>query len=141
MTRREAREAAFQIIFSLTINDNDVDDVIIMAKESEEFKLDEFAERLIRTTVRHRAEIDEIFSPYLKGWDLKRISKVSLAIFRLSCAQLFYWNEIDDEPMEDNHRMVINESVQLSKEFGTDVDYIYINGVLGSITHDLIGKG
>ena len=133
MTRRESREAAFKVIFALSINDIDYETAIELANEYQEPILDDFAQRLVRTTFKYISPIDEILIPHLKGWSITRLSKVSLAILRFSCAQLFWWNEIDETPIEALERIVINESVEISKLFGNDEDYIYINGVLGSI--------
>jgi len=133
MTRRESREKAFQIIFGMTFNDNNAEESILFAIEDENSLFDEFSVNLINTVYKYREPIDLKLEPYLRGWSINRISKVSLAILRLSCAQLFYWNEIDIEPVERVEKIVINESVELAKKYGCDDDYSFINGILGSM--------
>lgn len=133
MTRRDARIAAFQVLFSTIINEVSANEALLLAKEVEEPILDDFAEKIVLATYNHLYEIDNLLVPHLKGWSIKRISKMSLTILRLSIAQLYYWDEIDDRPIEGLHRIVINESVAISKLFGNDDDYIFVNGVLGSI--------
>ena len=133
MTRRESRESAFQVLFALSLNGIDCEDAIELANLIEEPMLDEFALRLVRTTIKYISEIDAILIPNLNDWSINRLSKVTLAILRLSCAQLFYWTEIDDEVEGKLHRIVIDEAVRITKAFGTDDEYIYVNGVLGTI--------
>ena len=136
MTRRESRESAFQVVFSFSINNIDLDEVIELTYEFSDVELDDFAINIIRATLGHIAEIDLMLQPHLKGWSIKRISKTSLAIIRISCAQIFYWDEID-KPLEGHERIVINEAVEISKKFGNDDDYLFVNGVLGSIVRNI----
>ena len=133
MTRRESREAAFRIVFGAAINLADADESLILAKEAKDPKTDGFSENLVRTVYNHRQEIDERFKPFLKSWSIERISKIALAVLRISCAQLFYWSEITGQDEELSERIVINEAVELAKQYGTDEDYSFVNGVLGSI--------
>ncbi|MCL1830838.1 MAG: transcription antitermination factor NusB [Oscillospiraceae bacterium] len=132
MTRRESRQTAFQIIFSQSINDTDVETAIESVEEFDLSKPDEFCDALVRTTIKHISEIDGMLIPNLKGWDITRISKVSLAILRISCAQLYFSDEIDPE-LKSQEKIIINEAVLISKAFSNDEDYIFINGVLGRL--------
>lgn len=140
MTRRESRESAFKVIFSLSINKEDLSTAFELADRINEPILDDFARNIVKATIKHLTEIDEIMIPHLRGWSIHRLSKVSLAILRISCAQIFYWHEIDNEPIEALHRIVINEAVMISKSFGNDEDYQYINGVLGTIVRKYTGE-
>lgn len=140
MTRRESREAAFQAVFGMTINDVDAEEAILLAEESGDPQLDAFSKNLITAVYNHRLQLDEVFKPFLKGWSIDRISKTALAILRISCAQLLYWDEISD--LQDTQKdemaesIVINEAVELAKKFGNDDDYSFVNGVLGSIVRN-----
>ena len=126
MTRKESRTSAFQLVFQQGVNVKTMED-LLAEHDDQETPLDEFSIELIRLTIEHLPEIDEAIRPHLKRWTLKRIPKVSLAILRLSCAQLFYMNQ------EVPSSVVINEAVELAKTFGSDVEYAFINGTLRSI--------
>ncbi len=137
MTRRESRESAFRIVFEMEINPMDAEEALELAEETGEPETDLFAQNLVRAVYKYRLEIDESFKPYLKGWSLSRISKASLAILRISCAQLTYWDEITEnkrpEDDEKSANIIINEAVELSKKYGGDDDYSFVNGILGSL--------
>lgn len=145
MTRRESRESAFQVVFEMSINKTDASDAIELAEETGTPELDGFSKNLIQTVYRYSLSIDESFKPYLKGWSVERISKSALAILRISCAQLFFWDEISDAPDGDRDEMaeniIINEAVELAKKFGVDDDYAFVNGVLGSVVRAGEAKG
>ena len=78
--------------------------------------------------------IDKNIRDNLKGWDIKRVSKVSLAILRMSCAEIFHVQKASDST-------IINEAVEISKKYGDDDDYIFINGLLGSISRSKLSDG
>ena len=86
----------------------------------------------IKTAKKKKKEaIDKIIADNLKNWKIDRIPKTSLAILRISCAQLIYMS--DDIPQ----KVVINEAVELAKKYGADDDYSFVNGILRSISDSL----
>ncbi|NTU46791.1 transcription antitermination factor NusB [Candidatus Roizmanbacteria bacterium] len=74
----------------------------------------------------HLEEIDKLISQYAPKYPLDRIAKTDLAILRLSIYELVI------EPKEPM-KVVINEAVELAKEFGGDRSYAFVNAVLGSV--------
>lgn len=141
MTRRESREAAFQTVFGMAINsDVNAEEAILLAEESGDPQLDAFSKNLIFAVYNHRLQLDEVFQPFLKDWSIDRISKTALAILRISCAQLLYWNEISDlkgtQKDDMAESVIINEAVELAKKYGNDDDYAFVNGVLGNVVRN-----
>ncbi len=130
MTRSEARRNAFLYVFQLYANDELVMEDSIELEDGLVLEADEFTHALVSLTVEHREQIDEIISSNLKGWTLKRLPKVSLAILRISVAQLLYMQDVPSGA-------VINEAVDLAKQFGNTDDYQFINGALGNIEKSL----
>jgi len=141
MTRRESRASAFSIVFGMTMNHMDAGEALRLAEETGEPETDLFSKKLVTAVCNHRNEIDEMIKPFLKGWSMERISKVSLSILQISCAQLNYWDEIieyDSEKKDElSESIVINEAVELAKQYGNDDDYSFVNGVLGSIVRSV----
>ena len=145
MTRREARKNAFRLIFQKYANDIDYDEIVSAVSESNEMfgedilsaeelvETDEFCLSIVRATANNLAQIDDSIRPYLNRWSLERLPKVSLAILRISCAQLLYFDEL---PVS----VIINEAVELAKEFGSDDEYSFVNGTLRSIA-EAVRKG
>ena len=88
-----------------------------------------FASFIISGTVEHVAEIDELIKSHLSAnWTLERINKVTLAILRTSIYEMKFQN--GSEP-----KIVIDEAVNIAREYGLEDSYKFINAVL-----DKIGK-
>ena len=83
-------------------------------------------------TIEHVAEIDEVIKRHLDSWDFKRINKVDLAILRISVYPLLYQKDLHPS-------IIINEAVDISKEFGSEDSYKFVNAVLDSIRKELGG--
>lgn len=127
MTRHEAREQAFAVIFEKSFNENATfQEIIDGAQECELVKINGFAGSLLKLVEDNFEKIDEIILENLVGWTLQRLPKVTLAILRLSVAEIMF-NE--DVPTS----VSVNEAVELAKTYATSEDASYINGVLSSI--------
>ena len=132
MTRKESREQAFIIIFEKEFNSEySLDEIIDAAKDADLFEVDAFAENLARKTLESLDKLDEMISSNLKGgWRIGRISKVSLAILRLSICEM---TQFPDVPVS----VSINEAVELAKKYATDQDSRFINGLLATVGRGL----
>lgn len=106
-------------------------------EEEKRNKLDEsisaFSKILIAGTVENIAGIDDIIKKHLENWDITRVNRVDLAILRISVFSLMFQKEIAPS-------IVIDEAIGISREFGTDDSYRFINGVLDSIRKTLQGQ-
>ena len=130
MTRHKSRENAFIAVFEAGFSANDLEDILA---EYEDYMLDEFAMNLIKLYYDHADEVNDMIQSKLKGWDQKRISRVCSAILRLSTAEMMYSNE-------DMDSIIINEAVEICKEYAGENDYQFVNGVLGAISKELRNK-
>lgn len=86
-----------------------------------------FASLIISGTIEHISEIDEKIKSHLSPtWSMERINKVTLAVLRTSIYELVYQNSV--EP-----KIVIDEAINISKNYGSDESYKFINAVLDKI--------
>lgn len=85
-----------------------------------------FSRLIISGTIEHITEIDAIISKHLVNWDFSRLNKIDLAILRISVYALLYQQDI-------HASITIDEAVDISREFGTDDAFRFINGILGKI--------
>ncbi len=85
-----------------------------------------FSKLLVVGTIEHVAEIDALIRAYVSAWDFDRISRVDLAILRISVYALLYQKDIHPS-------IIIDEAVSIAKEFGKDDAYKFINAVLDNI--------
>lgn len=130
LKRRQARINAFIAMFEISFGQS-LDDVITTAKEdAPEYAVDKFGESLLRFYFDNSESIDLKIETKLKGWKVSRLPRVNLAILRLAVAEMF-------QSEEDMDSVFINEAVEISKIYGDEGDYQFINGVLGNISREL----
>lgn len=136
MSRTTARELALKLTFELSFQDDDAkdlyeryletcDEAAEITNEDEEYILGVLCG--IKENV---AEIDEKIKAHLKDWNFERISKIDLAILRLSIFEILYREDIP-------YKVAINEAVELSKSFGDDSSPSFVNGVLAKIVEEI----
>ena len=126
LNRKAARELAFEIIFEKNFRDEPIPEIIADAIEARQIVDDDFARETAMGVWSNLEKIDVIISENLQGCTITRISKVALAILRLSVYEIMFSDAV---PVS----VSINEAVELAKKFGGDDDPSYINGVLGSV--------
>lgn len=91
-----------------------------------------FSRLLVVGAIENITAIDAMIRRHLENWDISRLNRVDLAILRLSAYTLMYQTDVAPS-------IVINEAIGISKEFGTDDSFRFINGVLDSIKRTLQG--
>jgi len=77
--------------------------------------------------ISHVPQLDELIVQKAPKWPISKINKIDLAILRCSI-----W-EIKFSSQSTPVKVVVDEAVELAKEFGTDTSSSFVNGVLGSI--------
>ena len=95
----------------------------------EEHPVDVFGQRLLRAYYEHSAEVDDLISAHLRNWTMERLPRVSLTVLRLGLAEMLYGDE-------KKPGVVINEAVELTKKYGADEDYQFVNGLLGTVARE-----
>jgi len=145
-SRRKARILAFQALFSWDAHYGQTKSTAIpeglldfsWARQEDGPQLDEemtaFSRFLINGTIENIASVDSSIKKHLQNWDLDRLNRVDLAILRMSVYTLMF--QTDMHPS-----IVIDEAVDISREFGSDDSYRFVNGVLDSIRKTLAGEG
>lgn len=132
MARRKGRILAFQALYSWDLGNVDISNVLDFAwveKETLERMGEEslsFTKLLVSGTIEHIEEIDSLIKSHLTNWDFDRLNKVDLAILRISVYPLLFQKDIHSS-------IIIDEAIDISKEFGSDDSFKFINAVLDSI--------
>ena len=130
--RREDRQQALQFVYERMFRDDTFEDVCTDALDARDEAVSDYAKEVIQGIESHLQEIDELIEANLKGWKLNRISKIALAAMRISVYEMKY---IKSVPVS----VSINEAVKMTKEFASDKDGSFVNGVLGSVAKTLKG--
>ena len=108
--RHKRRQRLVQELFSYTFHSQPI---------SEDTKL----------VLDNQATLDEKIQKAAPDFPLEKINKIDLAILRLASFELLIEKK---EPKN----VIIDEAVELAKEFGNDTSPAFVNGVLGHIvTH------
>jgi len=139
MARRKGRILAFQALYAWDVSHLSLPDLLDFSwvEQDKLLKLGDdgvaFPRLIIAGTLEHIAEIDECIKSHLTNWDFDRLSKVDLAILRISVYSLMYQSDI-------HPTIVIDEAIDISKEFGADESFKFINAVLDNIRKNLQGN-
>ena len=131
MTRKEAREAGFIIIFEYEFQKLSADQLLELyyTYRDDIGEQKEYLENLVRVTLENLPAIDEQIEKNTKGWSLSRLSKVSLATLRIGICELLYDDSIPAA-------IAINEAVQLAKDYEDEKGSAFVNGVLSSVNKE-----
>ena len=129
--KMSAREQAFIIVFEKSFNsDVSFNELIEFSAGCENITVSEKAKKMITGIRDNFDEIDGIIENHLNKWKMNRISKVALAALRTGVFELAF---AKSAPVG----VIVNESVNLCKKYGTDEDKSFVNGVLGSVARDM----
>ncbi|HXX91698.1 MAG TPA: transcription antitermination factor NusB [Acidimicrobiales bacterium] len=87
---------------------------------------DPLARELVEGVAAHGARIDELVASAAVGWDIERMPVVDRSILRLATYELL-------ERLDTPVAVVIDEAVELAKEYSTEQSSGFVNGVLVTI--------
>lgn len=145
MSRRDARETAFHLLFQLSFQtgkrrpqEEFFWELIASGRhaicEQEGFQLSEddlaYAKALAEGVYPMASQLDKRFASYLKGWEVRRLPNIDRQILRLAVYEL---QERDDIPIA----VAVNEAVLLARKYSTETSRSYINAVLGRMAREL----
>ena len=146
MTRREAREHCFKMLFCQDfypaeekddqldwyfeapmedVTGSDGTDEVVHEVQMTEEDRKALGKRVEEIMIRI-CELDELINQVAEGWKTKRMGKVELTILRLAVFEL----KFDDKIPE---KVAINEAVELAKKFGGDDAPAFVNGILAKL--------
>jgi N utilization substance protein B len=83
---------------------------------------------LVQAILDQKEKLDKLIRDAAPQWPIDKLNKIDLAVLRLAVYEL----EEEDTPP----KVVIDEAVELAKEFGSESSSSFINGVLGTIYKD-----
>lgn len=129
MGRRASREIAMKLLYQLEIQKEHREDQLkTVLEENELSENDEkYIAGVIEGVYEHLAFIDGTIEKYAKGWKLNRISRVDLAILRLSIYEITFREDIP-------YNVSVNEAVELSKKYSGEDSGAFVNGILSKVS-------
>jgi N utilization substance protein B len=91
---------------------------------------DPFVRALIEQVVASREEADRRIAAASVGWPLERMAVIDRIVLRMAVAEVL-------DPDGPPAAVVIDEAVQLAKEYSTDESGRFVNGILSTIVADI----
>ena len=130
MARRRhlSRIAVMQVLFERESHPNEpIDALTFNADELGEID-EEFATTLLSGTLDHESDIKATIQQYAPDWSLERMDPIARCTLLVGAYELLY---CDDAPPA----VVMNEAIDIAKEYGTEESGKFVNGVLNAIAH------
>ena len=91
---------------------------------------DPYVRTLVAQAVATRDEADRRITAASVGWPIERMAVIDRIVLRLAVAELL-------DPGGPPTAVVIDEAVELVKEYSTDESGGFVNGILSTIARDL----
>jgi N utilization substance protein B len=127
--RSNARKNVVQALYQWQMTGTSVIEIERQFSESDRLKNVQrsYFSELLRGVPKELAAIDDALKMFVDR-PVEKIDPVERAILRMSIFELFHRLDIP-------YRVILNEAVSLSKIYGAQDGYKYINGVLDKIAH------
>ena len=132
--KRQARKVVFSALYASLITGGSVDIQATRNAMAESKHTDadlSYVSDLIQAYELHKEKIDEMIQKCTKLSKRAGNTDVELAILQMAAAELLEMNL--------PQKVVINEAIEIAKEYGADDGYKYINAVLDKITKQISG--
>ena len=128
--RRQAREAALQILYFWEVGRADPDAAIdaYFAEHAPDAgeSLRQFAATLVHGTISEIAQLDAIIEQHTQHWRLGRLAVIDRLILRMAVWELRH-------DAEAPPAVVLNEAIELARRFSSPDAVRFVNGVLDGI--------
>lgn len=132
-TRREYRQSAVAIVYMYLMTEKDIDIIIeenkLASSESDFISFlpldEEMRDACYRVVDRLSIYKSVIDAKIKKSWRFERLGRLEQSILLIALAEL--------EQGFQEKAIIVNEAVNLAKEFADENSYKFINGVLDSL--------
>ena len=137
--KRSARCLCLQLLYSSELSDNySSKDIIKSFFKNKDKDLDDtvyskdeinYAEKLMRYTLKHITEVDLLIQNKLKNWAMHRLAIMDKMILRMCISEMFYMEDIPP-------KVSMAEGIEIAKKFSTIDSSGFINGILDAVYND-----
>jgi len=123
-SRRRARRRALQALYQWHLTGQDVGEILEQFREEQDFSnVDtELFATLVRKVSAGQTELDEKVLPFLDR-PIEQLDVIEHVIVSIGTYELL-------NSIEVPHQVVIDEAINLAKQFGAEQGHSFINGVL-----------
>jgi N utilization substance protein B len=134
--RHRARAAALQMLYQWEVGRTSPGDALLTywaTQDDAETVTDahrEFAGKLVRGTVARVDEIDKLLGACAQNWRVERMAVLDRLVLRLATFELV-------AETETPAKVVINEALELAREYSGEDAVAFVNGVLDAVRKEL----
>ena len=129
--KRRARKLAVQALYQWLMSGSELYEIEAQFRVANNMdKVDqEYFCRLLHGIPANLSALEQAFTPFLDR-PIEGLNPIELTVLRISTFELFHCPEIP-------YRVVLDESVSLTKEFGSQDGHRYVNGVLNNLARQV----
>jgi N utilization substance protein B len=120
------------MLFAMDITEYQPDEVFAGFHAIQDLNRDAFyhARRIVDGIYRNLDEIDSLLAKHTTNWKIPRMAVVDRNLLRLSIYELRFQADVP-------FQIILNEALEISKEFCDDESSTFLNGVLDAASKDL----
>ncbi|MEY4554866.1 MAG: hypothetical protein RL197_1293 [Actinomycetota bacterium] len=129
-SRSKARKRAIDAIFAADLRKESPEDLLAatqiqVSDRQNQNEIFAYANEIVTGVIENHSEIDDLLETYSEGWSIERMPNVDRAILRVGIWEILY----SDTP----NGVVVNEAVELAKDYSTEESGGFINGLLSRV--------
>lgn len=125
MNRHESRKKAMICVYQYLVKERDINELLKDSFTVKQLESDEYIKRVVFTAITEKDRYIGYLNQVLDSWRFERLGFIEQAILLCGCAE-FDLKEIETP-------IIIDEYINLSKEFCDAESYKLINGVLDRV--------
>lgn len=129
--KRRARRLVLQALYQWSMSGHDLSEVEAQFRVANNMLKvdDDYFCRLLHGIPKHLSVLEEGFAPFLDR-PVAGLNPIELAVLRIGAFELVYCPEIP-------YKVILDESISLAKEFGSQDGHRYVNGVLNNLARQI----
>ena len=122
--RTRARRRALQAMYQWQMTHQRMQDIIHQFMEEQDMGIAdlEYFKDLLLGVERLEHELDAQLTPFMER-PMQQVDQIERAVLRIAAYELMHRADVP-------YRVVINEAIEVTKQFGSDQGHTYVNGVL-----------
>ncbi len=129
--RRLARVCAMQTVFEVQARHSDADASLVrnVAEHGGSSQVDtDFSHTLVTGVIADLSKIQETIQSHAPQWPLERMDNITRCILLIGAYELLHAADVPAA-------VVMNEAIEIAKEYGTEESAKFVNGVLNALAH------
>lgn len=127
-SRTKARSIALQVLYEVDISGHQPG--IVLTDRFEHLNMDDtlktFISQIVSGVISHKEILDEFIADFAPDWPLDQVAIIDRNLLRMALWEIAVYQKT---PV----KVVVNETVELAKLYGSDGSSRFINGVLGGL--------